>query len=184
MKASPVQLLQSTIEKLCVESNLEFEDTGTDLRVENVEIQVKEECQLFSEYWDDEKSLSSGEGIRDRTYRVRLSIRTGQEAAKAAPYAFDLVFAGVVACMPPRLNQFSPEQAARQYGFAMIYGAMREQFLTATSRMPHGPRLLPTVSFMEPDPLPTPPVLGAHESTSLKGGQEGHSIGARPKRAD
>lgn len=155
MKSSPIQLLQSTIEKLSVEANDSYDGEDPNSLGEKLDLQVKEICEPFADFWEDQKPATKE--LANRTFLVRLAIRTDPEGDAKAPYAFELVFSGVVACMPPKLNHFSPEQAARQYGFAMVYGAMREQFLTVTSRMPHGPRLLPTVSFMEPDPKPLAP---------------------------
>lgn len=147
MKPSPVQLLQSTIETLSVEANLDFDPQQGSIS-ENVELQVREICEPFPDYWEEQSPPV--EGLQERTFIVRLAIRSDPEQASRIPYAFELIFSGVVAS-PPSLNLFTPVQSARQYGLAMIYGAMREQFLTMTSRMPHGARLLPTVSFMEPD---------------------------------
>lgn len=152
MKVSPVQLLQSTIEKLSIEANDAYNGEDPKSLGEDLELQVKEICEPFAEFWTDQ--APPREGVEERTFMVRLAIRTDPDVTEVGPYAFELVFSGVVACMPPKANQFTPMQAARQFGFAMIYGAMREQFLTVTSRMPHGPRLLPTVSFMEPDAPP------------------------------
>ena len=149
MKPSPVQLLQSTIEKFSVEANMLGSDRAAPTS-EDVQLQVKAFCEPFAGFWEDQ--VPPVDGIEERTFMVRLSIRTEPDGAASIPYSFELVFSGVVACFPETLNGFVPALTARQYGLAMIYGAMREQFLTFTSRMPHGARLLPTVSFMEPDP--------------------------------
>lgn len=149
MKASPVQLLQSTIEKLSVEANADY-SPSTVLGGEDVPLEVREICEPFPSFWEGQPLIA--EGIAERTFMVRLALRTDPSLAASTPYPFEMIFSGVVACVPERLNGFTPGVTARQYGLAMIYGAMREQFLVMTSRMPHGPRLLPTVSFMEPDP--------------------------------
>lgn len=150
MKPSPVQLLQSTIEKISVDANLDFDPQQDEQLGDNVELQVRELCEPFPQYWETQGQTPPIEGLEDRTFVVRLAIRTDPELAASLPYAFELIFSGVVASDP----SWKHPQAARQYGLAMIYGAMREQFLTMTSRMPHGARLLPTVSFMDPDPPP------------------------------
>ena len=155
MKQSPVQLFQTTIEKLSIEALEEFSAAEQSAPGENIDLQVREVCEAFPPYWDAQEPPVPG--IEKRTFLVRLAIRTDPENTKPIPYAFDLMFSGVVACVPERLNGFEPMQAARQYGFAMVYGAMREQFLTVTSRMPYGARILPTVSFMEPDPSSATP---------------------------
>lgn len=156
MKPSPVQLLQSTIEKLCVSVDEGFvpPDKGGSFAL-SIDLQVKEEFHAHASYWTEENPPIAP-GVEKRTFVVRLGVRTDPERQTKGPYVFELEFAGIVACMPERLNEFAPDQAARQYGFAMLYGAMREQFLSVTSRMPHGPSLLPTVSFMEDAPKATP----------------------------
>lgn len=150
MKPSPVQLLQSTIDKIAVEANDKFDSSGKGASLrEDIVLQVKEGFQDFAEYWD-KGNPAPLPGLENRTYLVSLGIRTDPEDRQQAPYSFELAVSGIVACMPEMVHQLRPEEAARQYGLAMIYGAMREQLLTVTSRMVHGPRLLPTVSFMEP----------------------------------
>lgn len=149
MKASPVQLLQSTIDKISVEVNESFDPTsGTTSLREDIVLQVKEEFGTFAEYWDSETPLPDP-GIKSRTFLVTLGIRTDPSEKTDAPYRFEIVCTGIVACMVEKVHTLQPDEAARQYGLAMIYGTMREQLLGVTSRMAHGPRLLPTVSFME-----------------------------------
>lgn len=147
MKSSPVQLLQSTIEKVSVEANLEFNAEEAPFG-EDVELQVREVCEPFPQFWDSQGQKPPIEEFPERTFLVRLAIRSNPEKSSNIPYPFELIFSGVVASVPSFV-QMSPSDSARQYGLAMLYGAMREQFLTMTSRMPHGARLLPTVSFMD-----------------------------------
>jgi hypothetical protein len=160
MKPSPIQLLQSTIETISIKASDEFTPEDKSATGEDIALLVQENCQPFRDYWDS-ATPPLAPGIEDRTFAVRLGIRSDPEHGGAVlAYEFDLLFSGVVACLPERTSEFDPEQMARQYGFAMIYGAMREQFLTLTSRMPNGPRLLPTVSFMESKQNKTPPRVG------------------------
>ena len=177
MKPSPVQLLQSTIEKLCVSVDEAFvaPDKGTSY-ASSLELQVKEEFHAHESYWNEDNPPLAP-GIEKRTFVVRLGIRTNPEQQTRGPYVFELEFAGIVACMPERLNEFGPDQAARQYGFAMLYGAMREQFLSVTSRMTHGPSLLPTVSFMEDTPKssqPTQAISGPEGTEGTEGPETRH----------
>lgn len=178
MKPSPVQLLQSTIEKFSVEANVLESDRAASTS-EDVQLQVKEFCEPFAGFWEDQ--VTPVDGIAERTFMVRLSIRTEPEEVASIPYSFELVFSGVVACFPETLNGFAPALTAKQYGLAMIYGAMREQFLTFTSRMPHGARLLPTVSFMEQDPKAAAETSPTTETSPGK--REGRSKAAAPKPA-
>ena len=180
MKPSPVQLLQSTIEKFSVEANPLNAD-GAASTSEDVQLQVKEFCEPFSAFWKDQAPPVNG--IEERTFMVRLSIRTEVEDVTSIPYSFELVFSGVVACFPETLNGFAPALTARQYGLAMIYGAMREQFLTFTSRMPHGARLLPTVSFMEPDPKVAAATSTVSEAEPAKAATRAKVASAKRARA-
>lgn len=147
MKSSPVQLLQSTIEKISVDANLEFDSKITPFG-EDVELQVREICEPFPDFWNAQERTPPIEELPARTYLVRLAIRSNPEKSKEIPYSFELIFSGVVASVPSFVDMPAAD-SARQYGLAMLYGAMREQFLTMTSRMPHGARLLPTASFMD-----------------------------------
>jgi hypothetical protein len=149
MKPSPVQLLQSSIEKISVEVNSEFaEASKSDSMGDEVAFEVMERCEPITDYWT-EKNPAPSPGLAERTFFVSLGIRTDSGLKSKAPYQFEIVCSGVVACIVPRIHKMEPDEAARQYGLAMIYGAMREQLLLITSRMVHGARLLPTVSFME-----------------------------------
>lgn len=162
MKPSPVQLLQSNVDKISVEVNNEFEpDVRGAAFSEGITLQVKEHFEAVPDFWD-EQGAPPKPGIRDRTFMVTLGIRTDPKEKKSAPYSFEILATGIVACMPEKVNALEPDEAAKQYGLSMIYGAMREQLLMITSRMVHGPRLLPTVSFMEsPRAEAAKPSIGA-----------------------
>lgn len=150
MKPSPVQLLQSTIDKISVEVNEDFTGVGEgQIWAEDITLQVREQVEQASDYWDG-RDVPPVPEIRGRTYVITLGVRTDPKEKTQAPYSFEILASGLVVCMVERIGEMEPDEAAKQYGLSMIYGAMREQLLILTSRMIHGPRLLPTVSFMEP----------------------------------
>lgn len=170
MKASPIQLLESSIQKVFVESNDEYdeESNGTG-PFEEIVLQTFKRVDAFPDYWDDEKPPV--DGLADRTYRLSLGVRTPTDDPSTGPYMFEVVFNAVVACVPERVGTLTAAQAAREYGLTMVYGMIREQLLNATSRMPYGARLLPSVSFIgdsdaEPDPAAAPVAPAASEEAA------------------
>ena len=65
MKASPIQLLQSTIEKLSVEANPDYV-ASTAASSEDVPLEVREICEPFPTFWEGQ--AQSPEGIAERTF--------------------------------------------------------------------------------------------------------------------
>ena len=172
MKPSPIQLMRSTIEKLSVEVNSDYQSGTEDAQLmENLVLQFKEDFRPLDGHWSEQNPVPMP-GIEQRTFSVSLGIRTDPDDLKG-PYSFEVVASGIVACVPERVHELTAAEAARQYGLAMIYGSMREQLLTVTSRMVHGGRLLPTVSFMEP------PAAAKQLPLPLQGG-EGQSEASVP----
>lgn len=149
MKPSPVQLLQSRIDKIAVEVNSTFaEPLDSESIGEEMTLEFMEQVLPAHDFWKHTGRPVQTPGIEGRTYYVSLGVRN-KVSDLQAPYQFEIVCSGVVACLLPKIHSLEPDEAAKQYGLAMIYGAMREHFLLITSRMLHGSRILPTVSFME-----------------------------------
>ena len=102
------------------------------------------------DFWNDQIGEFPPD-IRDRTFMVELGLRNDPNNENRHPYSFELVFSGVACCIPKRVGTSSAEKLIYQYSLAILFGAMREQFLSITSRMRHGGRLLPTASFLDED---------------------------------
>jgi hypothetical protein len=145
MKSSPIQLLASFPEKVWVERNMTEEMLGNGKSIfDRIDLQVFKRIEICPEFWEDEPPVP---GLKERTFRVTLGVRTPEKSTVGA-YLFEFVVTGTIACIPEKVNEMNPEDAAFEYGLAMLYGMIREQFASITSRMQLGTRLLPTISFM------------------------------------
>lgn len=148
MKASPIQLLSSTLDRVKVEANDDYDESGPS-RSDDIVLESFKQWEACPEYWLDEDV--GVPGVEERTYRITLGVRT-PAGDLTGPYAFDIICTGVVACFPEGVGNLNPEEAAHQYGCTILFGMIREQLLALTARMPYGLRLLPTVSFLADAP--------------------------------
>ena len=144
MKLSPIQLLEAHFEKISIEraDNLNS-NTERDI-AEKFNLQVFKEIKAFPEYWEHEHEIPN---LRERTYMVTLGLRTPDDAHFEG-YKFEIVVSGAIACLPEEFKSKSVEDMVLEYGLALLYGMLREQFATTTARMSTGQKLLPTLSFL------------------------------------
>lgn len=170
MKRSPIQLLETTLDKVSVAVNNDYDIDGADSKsFEKVTLEFHQACELASDYWGDSEPP---DGMRERTFRVQLGVRTSPEDAAKAPYAFELICSGIVACLQPKVSSsLSAKDGALEYGQALLYGVIRENLLSLTSRMQHGARMLPTISFMgDSKQSPAPLVSEVDPPPKIEGG--------------
>lgn len=145
MKLSPIQLLESFPEKVWVERNKsEGAPEDGESVFDRIDLQVFKRIEPFPDFWEDAPPVP---GLKDRTFRLTLGVRTPEET-KVGAYVFEFVVTGAIACIPETLGGRNPEDVAFEYGLAILYGMIREQFASISSRMQPGIRLLPTLSFM------------------------------------
>lgn len=162
MKKSPVQLLESILDKVLVQPNPEYDDDQSEPS-SKVLLEFHREIEPATEYWKDQPVLESG--MEGRTYRVQLGVRTPPNSP-AGPYSFEIVCSGIFACTADKLfKTLSPEDAIAEYGYTILFGVIREQLVSLTSRMTYGSRMLPTMSFMGDR---TPPDKTATQPTGLE----------------
>lgn len=148
MKASPVQLMQ-----------LMFKHVKVDFDPEHQAPAVIN--PLTSVFTFDGVSLSSEVGIgeadmnheRGRVYFVELrAVVDNVPNPKAtnqrfAPYKIDVAAEGLI-LIPKGAEQVGdPEDMAAVNGASMLWGAIREQVTTITSRMRAGPVVMPSMNF-------------------------------------
>lgn len=148
MKASPVQLMQ-----------LMFKHVRVDFDPEHQAPEVIN--PLTSVFTFDGVSLSSEVGIgeadmnheRGRVYFVELrAVVDNVPNPKAtnqrfAPYKIDVAVEGLI-LIPKGAEQVGdPEDLAAVNGASMLWGAIREQVTTITSRMRAGPVVMPSMNF-------------------------------------
>ena len=147
MKLSPIQLLETNFDRIAIEPNAKYEETETTRsQFESVELQFHQEILPAPEYWDSQ--AEDPKDRRDRTYQVRIGVRTDPEDTKGA-YVFEVVCSGIFMSQVDRVGKDYPaDEACADYGYAILFGIVREQISQLTSRMRYGARMLPTMSFM------------------------------------
>lgn len=144
MKLSPIQLLQSSIQRITVSSDDHETPELNQPMLSTLDFQVFKEIVPHQLFWDDEPDAGS---IKDRTYKVTLGIRTPEDQS-FHQYRFEIVLTGVVVSMQESFPQHSVEDMVLEYGLTLLFGIAREQLATTTARMSHGSCLLPTMNFM------------------------------------
>ena len=156
MKRSPVQLLDPSLEKIFVAPSSESKyEERTPSPFEYDEKRVFQFSKSFgrvpASYWNGKPPR---EGLGDRTFFVGLALRTNPDEKDVGPYKFEIKATGVVAVIPEKIGKLEAPEAAYQYGLALLFGMIREQIYTTTSRMKWGPIILPIASFLDDTPPP------------------------------
>ncbi|MDO9010192.1 MAG: protein-export chaperone SecB [Gallionella sp.] len=83
-----------------------------------------------------------------RQFALKFRIALENEIGKAAPYDVDIEVAGVFSIISD-MPAADREDFVRVNGCAVLYGAIRDQVLTLTSRSARGALMLPTVNFLD-----------------------------------
>lgn len=108
----------------------------------------------------DFNGVEIGEGINlsildekqddSKQFALKLHIVIANKSGKIAPYDIDIEVAGIFSIQP---NSNIPVSERENFvianGCAVLYGAIRDQVLTLTSRSARGPLMLPTVNFLD-----------------------------------
>lgn len=84
-------------------------------------------------------------------YGVNLALKVGPKADEQAPYEVHVTVKGLVRMHLVQAEGQAEERRVRALvnGVSLLYGAVRDQVMTITSRSVHGPFLLPSVSFAD-----------------------------------
>ena len=159
MKKSPLQLLQTSLQKLSIEPvtdpRFEKRRPSNPFEYEQIVLETSKMCSKIPEYWREIHPPI--EGLVDRTYYVQLGLRTPNDSNEVGPYKFEIVLSGVVAVLPGRKElEVSDDDMALQYGLTLLYGVIREQLSTLTYKMMWGQVMLPTMNFMSEKTLEPP----------------------------
>lgn len=149
MKPSPVQLLQLTFRKVCVELDEKhcpseppnpltspFSFEGVTLKT-NVGIGEREEAPA------EEGNVYQ----LDFELIVDNEVRHGEKGQRFSPYLIDVRVAAIVRVPPGAQRLGPPRDLGIVNGAALLWSALREQIANVTSRMPMGQVMLPTVHF-------------------------------------
>lgn len=83
-----------------------------------------------------------------RQFALRFRVALENEIGKAAPYDVDIQVAGVFSIISD-MPVADRDDFVQVNGCAVLYGAIRDQVLTLTSRSARGPLMLPTVNFLD-----------------------------------
>lgn len=139
MQPSPLQLVQLFYTNIAVKSR-----------------PLEAEQELESPF--DFNGVIIGEGIdvavlsedkeNPEEFALRLRIAITNAEGKQAPYDIDIE-ATAVFTVAPQFKREDRENFVVVNGCAVLYGAIRDQILTLTSRSTNGPLLLPTVNFLD-----------------------------------
>ncbi len=140
MRPSQLQLVQFAYQSIKVTARQpsEGENTGNlPFDFNGVQIAEGVELTILDENKDDPKQF----GLK---FRIVIENAIG----KIAPYDVDI---GVVGIFTIGSDVTIPEREnfVRVNGCAVLYGAIRDQILTLTSRSARGPLMLPTVNFLD-----------------------------------
>lgn len=84
-------------------------------------------------------------------YGVSLALKVGPKSDELAPYEVHVTVKGLVRMHLVQADGQGEERRVRALvnGVSLLYGAVRDQVMTITSRSVHGPFLLPSVSFAD-----------------------------------
>lgn len=140
MKFSPLQLLHSHFIALSIVAREDMEPgvhiQSKGLYPKLIESDLKTIVQLGNP--DDEPD--------PHEFMVRLAVTCSPESGSAIPYRFASRMEGVFL-----IDHDGPLDERRRLvvinGASMLFGTMREQILTLTSRHKYGPLLLPSLDF-------------------------------------
>lgn len=148
MKASPVQLMQLMFKHVRVDFDPEHQAP----QVINplTEVFTFEGVSLYSEVGIGEADMNHERG---RVYVVELRAVVDNAPnpevtnQRFAPYKIDVAAEGLI-LIPKGAEQVGdPEDLAAVNGASMLWGAIREQVTTITSRMRAGPVVMPSMNF-------------------------------------
>lgn len=84
-------------------------------------------------------------------YGISLALKVGPKSDELAPYDVNVTVKGMVRMHLTQVEGQAEERRVRALvnGVSLLYGAVRDQVMTITSRSVHGPFLLPSVSFAD-----------------------------------
>lgn len=91
------------------------------------------------------------EEVKYSDYGVSLALKVGPKSDEQAPYEVNVTVKGLVRMHLTQAEGQAEERRVRALvnGVSLLYGAVRDQVMTITSRSVHGPFLLPSVSFAD-----------------------------------
>lgn len=144
MQLSPLQLLEYVFDGVSVQP------------VEGYKLDPEVSPNLV--FFPGKLSISAEVGIdllaeesKYSDYGVSLALKVGPKSDELAPYEVHVTVKGLVRMHLVQADGQAEERRVRALvnGVSLLYGAVRDQVMTITSRSVHGPFLLPSVSFAD-----------------------------------
>lgn len=148
MKASPVQLVQLMFKHVRVE--MDPEHPAPQMINPLTDVFTFEGVNLSSEVGIGEADMNHERG---RVYFVELRAvvdnvpNPASARQQFAPYKIDVAVEGLILIPKGAEAVADPEDLAAVNGASMLWGAVREQVTTITSRMRAGPVVMPSMNF-------------------------------------
>lgn len=148
MKASPVQLMQLMFKHVRVEMDPEHQ--APQMINPLTDVFTFEGVNLSSEVGIGEADMNHERG---RVYFVELRAvvdnvpNPASARQQFAPYKIDVAVEGLILIPKGAEAVADPEDLAAVNGASMLWGAVREQVTTITSRMRAGPVVMPSMNF-------------------------------------
>ena len=164
MKPSPVQLLQLTFRKVCVE--LDERHCPSEPPNPLVSLFSFEGVTLKTNVGFGEREGTPAEEGKvyqlDFELIVDNEVREGEKGQRFSPYLIDVRVAAIVRVPPGAEKLGPPKDLGIVNGAALLWSALREQIANVTSRMPMGQVMLPTVHFHDLKSSAQPPAAAGN----------------------
>lgn len=177
MKPSPVQLLHLAFRKVQVEVDEKVPfDAGKLAPFEAFDF---EGVTFINRTGIEELTDETAKAADGHVFQLAFELLVNNDSKDSekqvvSPYLIDIRVAALVRIPPGAERLGPPRDLAAVNGCAIIWGAIREQLVNLTSRMPCGPAMLPTVHFHDLKE-------GAIGQKQFEG-DSGAQIAAAPKR--
>lgn len=95
-----------------------------------------------------ELSVIDDNKVDPKVFALKLRIVIENQQGKIVPYDIDIEVAGIFSVIPTMPLE-EREEFVLINGCSVLFGAIRDQILTLTSRSARGPLVLPTVNFLD-----------------------------------
>jgi preprotein translocase subunit SecB len=143
MKLSPIQLQYYVFTRLSLEPKDPID----------LDLPAKEE-HLFN--WSGVNLVSATEfgwgnnsGEEGKPFAVKLKLKVDNKEGQPSDYLFDVEAVGYFVLQFNTKSDIEAHDIAHTNGAALLYGAIRDQLFTLSTRFPGGPLILPTVHFLD-----------------------------------
>lgn len=141
MRPSIIQLRQLVFQRISIEeANPDSQSAGeaVDFDFEGVNFGLHQ----------DYSPIDPEDGSDPVAYLVSLGVSIDNKEGKASPYNINVLALGIVE-VSKKLEKEKRAGIAAVNGMSLVYGAIREQVTSLSSRFLPGPMILPTMDFRD-----------------------------------